>query len=198
MKQYIQKLRQDVATRIENLIRENNDTFKMDSLQNLDREDFLDSLVKESSVGKLKRALQDTSKDGNRDWLRVAITELSNTVGIAGVDRIVTDNRNSDMSEIYVYRIIVNDAATCKYCKRFYLDSDGSPKLYKLSTLLNNGSNVGKKTDAWKPTTMATHPNERCSAVIELKPGFALTPGGKVTYIGLDKWPDYIHQKLSD
>lgn len=195
-KQYIEKLKMDVVTRIEGFIRDNNDEYKFDALQNLDRTTFMDELVKESSLGKVRQKLRDSAKDGNRDWLRVALTEMSNAIGIGSVDRIVTDNRDADLDDVYVYRIIVGDALTCKYCRRFYGDVGEPPKLYRLSTLLSNGSNYGLKTDAWKPVSGATHPNTRTSQVIELKPGFALQPGGSVTYIGLAKWADYVHEAL--
>jgi arsenate reductase-like glutaredoxin family protein len=194
-KQYIDKLKLDMMTRVEGIIRENNDSYKMNALQNLDRQDALDELVKESTLGKLRQKLRDTSGDGNRDWMRVAVTEMSNAIGIASVDRIVSDNIESPLDEVYVYRIIVKDAKTCKWCRRFY-DEDDGPKLYRLSTLLGNGSNYGKKTDSWLPVVGATHPNERCSQMIELKPGFALNPDGSQTYIGLEKWKDYVLHKL--
>lgn len=196
-KQLIDKLKTDVITKIQSIIRENNDSYKMDALQNLNREDFIDDMIKESTLGKVKQKLKDTAKEANRDWTRIAITEVSNAIGIASVDRIVHDNSGSDLDDIYVFRITVKDAKTCKWCNRFYNDTDGTPRLYRLSTLLGNGSNFGKKTDDWKPVAGATHPNERCSQTIELKPGWKITSGGRVTYMGLDGWKQYISEKLS-
>lgn len=196
MKQYVEKMKLDVQTRVEGIIRQNNDEYKFNALRNLDRSDIADSLVKESSIGKVKQLLRDTAKDGTRDWQRVALTEMSNAIGVGSVDRIVTDNRSANMDDVFVYRVPVNDAITCKYCRRFYNDSDMSPKLYRLSTLLANGSNYNKKPETWQPVVGATHPNTRTSQIIELKPGFKLMPGGRVTYIGLDKWRDYVHEKL--
>lgn len=195
-RQLIDKMRATVATRIEGFIRDNNDDYKFDALQNLGRSDLMDDLVKESSIGKIKQKLRDSAKDGIRDWQRIAITEMSNAIGIGSVDRIVTDNRTADLDDVYVYRITVADSLTCKYCRRFYGEAGGPPKLYRLSTILSNGSNYGLKPDAWKPVAGATHPNERCSQIIELKPGFRLVAGGSVTYIGLAKWADYIHEVL--
>lgn len=195
-KQYIDKLKTDVVTRIEGFIRDNNDAYKFDALQNLDRDAALDELVKESSLGRVKQKLRDSAGDANRDWQRVALTEMSNAIGIGSVDRIVTDNRTADLDDIYVYRVIVGDALTCKYCRRFYGDVGNPPKVYRLSTLLENGSNYGLKQDQWRPVSGATHPNTRTSQVIELKPGFEVRPGGSVTYIGLTKWKDYIHEVL--
>lgn len=195
-RQYIEKLKLEAMTRVDAIIRENNDAYKNDALKNLDRSSFLDEMVKESTLGKVKQKLKDTSGEANRDWKRVAITEMSNAIGIASADRIVHDNRDSDLNQVYVFRITVKDSKTCKYCKRFYIDNDGSPKLYRLNTLLSNGSNYGKKADSWLPVCGATHVNERCSGMVELKPGFRLLKDGSVTYIGLDKWKDYILQKL--
>lgn len=198
LRQFIDKIRSDNLTRIEGIIRENNNAYKFDALRNLDRTDFADQLAKESSLGKVKQILKDTSKDGNRDWQRVALTEMSNAIGIGSVDRIVTNNRDKDPKEVYVYRVIVGDSLTCKYCRKFYGDVGEPPKIYRLSTLLANGSNYGLKTDEWKPVVGATHPNTRTSQIIELKPGFMLQPGGSVTYIGLDKWQDYVTENLTE
>lgn len=198
VKQLIDKMNMDISARIEGIIRENNDRYKFDALQNLNRTDLADELVKESSLGRVKQKLRDSSKDATRDWQRVALTEMSNAIGIGSVDRIVTNNRDNDLDEVYVYRVIVGDAVTCKYCRRFYGDVDESPKIYRLSTLLNNGSNYGKPTSEWRGVVGATHPNTRTSQIIELKPGFKVEPGGNVTYIGLDKWKDYILENLEE
>ena len=194
----LDKLKADWQARVEGIVRDSNNDYRFNALQNLDREDRLDSYIKANSVGKIKTELRDATKDGNRNWLRVATTETSNAIGIGSTDRIVSQNRSTPAEDIYVYRIVVLDAALCKYCRRFYQDSDGSPKVYKLSTLLANGSNYGRKAFQWKPVTTATHPNERCSQVIQLRPGWKVQPGGSVKFIGLDAWKDYIVDKLEE
>lgn len=195
-KQLVDKLKEGVKSRIEGFIRGNNDSYKMDALQNLDRSDELDQLVKESTLGRVKQKLRDSSGEANRDWQRVIVTELSNAIGAGSIDRIVTDNRGSDLNDVYVYRIVVNDALTCKYCRRFYGEPGDAPQVYRLSTLLAHGSNYGLKPENWRAVAGATHPNERCSQILELKPGFMVKPGGTVSYIGLAKWRDYIHEVL--
>lgn len=194
-KQYIEKLKMDVSTRIEGIIRQNNDQYKLNALQNIDRSFEADQLVKESSLGKVRQMLRDTAKEGNRDWQRVAVTEMGNAIGVASVDRIVGENKDKNLNEVFVYRIPVNDSKTCKYCRRFYNEED-SYKLYRLSTLLGNGTNYGRKTDQWLPVIGSTHPNSRTSQIIELPPGWIIGSGGKLKYIGLDKWSNYIHEKL--
>lgn len=196
MKASIDKMKQDVITRLLSIVNDNNQNHKFDVLKNPGREENMEKRVKESTVFKLKQKLRDTSGDANRDWLRVAITEISNTIGAGSVDRIVKENPSKAADEIYVYRIVTNDAALCKYCRNFYQDSDDSPKVYRLSTLLANGSNYGKRAADWLPVTGATHPNERCSQVIEIKRGWKVLPGGKQTYIGSEKWNEYIVNKV--
>jgi hypothetical protein len=196
MRNAIEKLKQDVTARIVGYIHNNNQNFKFHQLKNGGNPADSQKLMKEATISKLKQDLRDMSGDVNRDWLRVATTEMSNAIGIGSADRIVAQNKSKPMDEVYVYRIVVNDQALCKWCRRFYLDSDGSPVVYKLSTLLGNGSNYGKKTDAWQPVVGATHPNERCSQVIELKRGWKVLPGGKQTYIGPEAWDEYILNKL--
>lgn len=195
-KQYIEKIREETKSRIVAIIQENNTSYKFNALQNLNRDDITDHLVKESSLGRVKQLLKDTSKQANRDWQRVALTEMSNAIGVGSVDRIVTDNRDRDLEEVIVYRIPVNDAVTCRFCRKFYGDAGEIPKLYKLDTLLANGSNYGKSNSDWKPVVGATHPNTRTSQIIELKPGFKVSPGGTQTYIGLDKWKEWVFQHL--
>lgn len=194
--QLIEKLRMDVSTRLEGLIRESNNKYKADALQNLNRPDSQDELMKESMIGEIKQSLRDATGNANKDWDRIATTEVSNVIGLASTDRIVAKNQDKSMDEVYVFRI-TQGASACKYCKQFYVDSDGSPKVYRLSTLLSNGSNYGKKTADWKGTVTATHPNEKCSQVIELPPGYMVKPGGSITYIGIDAWNDYIVNKVT-
>ena len=192
----LDKLKTDSASQIEGLIRDANNGYRMNALQNLDRSEDLDRLVKESSLGKIKQKLRDYTKNGNRNWERIASTEVSNAIGLGSTDRIVSMNKDKKPDDIYVYRIVVDDAALCKWCRSFYQDDDGSPKVYKLSSLLNNGSNYGKKTSEWRPVIAATHPNERCGQVIELKPGWEVQPGGSVKFVGKEAWDEYILNKL--
>lgn len=195
-KQVLDKLKQDVMTKFEGIIRDKNNDYKLNALMNLNRDAAEDIIVKELTISEIKQELKDFAGEPNRNWDRIIATELSNAIGAGHVDRIVVDNSNKNMDNVLVYRIVVKDTHLCKFCNEFYVDTDGSPKVYRLSTLLANGSNYGKKTSAWNPVTLATHPNERCSGIIELKPGWAVNSTGNQYYIGLDKWKDYINKKV--
>lgn len=194
--QLIEKQRAEVTSRIVGFIRDNNNTFKNNALNDLDRPDHIESLMKESTLGDLKQRLRDYAGDANRDWTRIVNTEVSNAIGAGSADSIVVRNREKPSKDVYVFRINPNDSATCKYCREFYIDSDGSPKVYRLSTILGNGTNYGRKAINWQPVAGATHPNCRDSQLIELRPGWKVLPGGDLTFIGLEKWEDYIYDKV--
>ncbi len=188
--QLVEKLKVGAQTSIEGVVRE----------YNLDARNKLIQGITESpaseSMGKLKTKLRDISKDAVRDWRRISVTETANAVGMGSVDRVVAQNRGANFDQVYVFRIITPDAATCKWCRKFYQDEDGTPALYRLSTLLANGSNYGKKPQDWLAVIGATHPNERCSPLIQVKRGWRILSGGKLDFAGLEGWDDYVEKKL--
>lgn len=73
--------------------------------------------------------------------------------------------------EVLVYKDVYPGA--CKHCIKHYLTAGfGSrPIIFKLSELRANGSNVGKKVNAWVATLGSLHPYCRCT-VNELLSGF--------------------------
>lgn len=68
-------------------------------------------------------------------------------------------NPESDQSYISENGIISHN---CEWCHHFYLNNDGTPKVYKLAELQNNGTNIGKPKQAWKPVLGPTHIRCRC------------------------------------
>jgi hypothetical protein len=184
LRRQIEKQKRDVMDKFETILSDSKIENKLNLKETLDTE----------SIRKITQQFKDASAGYIRDWKRVAVTEVSNAVGLGSVDKIIENSKNPQ--ETYAFRIAKIDGKLCKECRKFYVDSDGSPKLYRLTTIVGNGSNYGKKRDAWKAVVGSTHPSDRCSPIIELKPGFKLLPGGSVTFIGHEEWPKYIAQKL--
>lgn len=54
-------------------------------------------------------------------------------------------------------------AGACNHCKTLYLKPDGKPKVFKLKTIISNGSNIGRKSKQWKATIPPIHPYCRCN-----------------------------------
>lgn len=125
-------------------------------------------------------------------WKTIVTTELNRASNFGSMDAIITNNPDKQPNEITAYKIGRVDNSLCKYCKEFWYTSDGvTPKTYKMSELMANGSNIGKKAKDWAPTIDSTHPN--CRHILhELKPGWGFK-GGKLEYVGKDH-DEHTHQ----
>lgn len=194
----VDKLSASTTSWVEGILREENLNFRNNELRNPGRPESVSRLIRESSVGKLKKALRDASGDASRNFDRIAVTETANAIGLGSADRVLSQTEDRNPQEVYVFRIPVNDSALCRKCREFYLDSDQSPAVYRLATLIGNGTNFGLKMSSWKPIVGATHPNDRESGVLELRPGWKVVAGGSLEYIGEDAWPKYIAKKVRD
>lgn len=158
--------------------------------------EILDSLLlKRETVSKMVVELRNKSGDMFRNWKRVAVTELTNTMNAGAVDQIVRNNPKRSAEEIYVYKAIPIDFKTCKICLRVYLDSDGAtPKVYSLSDLLSNGTNYGKNASDSLAVVGATHPNCR-GLLLQLPDGWGFIKGSQnLKYYG----PDFLWVRDKD
>jgi hypothetical protein len=61
-----------------------------------------------------------------------------------------------------VYKEVVKDDRLSPECRRLHCHEDWTPKVYKLSELVANGTNVGRAKSQWKAVIGGTHPNCRC------------------------------------
>lgn len=117
--------------------------------------------------GQLMAALSGAFVGFERDWLRVARTELqaahNEAVAAAGAAKYGPSAR--------VARVPERDGRTCEHCLRLYLDASGRPKVWALSALLANGTNHGRKPDQWLATLYPLHANCRCGTVV-VPPGY--------------------------
>lgn len=108
-------------------------------------------------IGSIIEKLEDNFTKG-------ATVALTNLVNNAAVDEVMTNNliNRIPTSDIRVYKRVKNDGRLCAWCNKFYTNKDGSPKVYRLTDLLANGSNDGLPKSAWKPVVGSTHPRCRC------------------------------------
>lgn len=136
-----------------------------------------EALLRRESVAKIAIALRDKTVDIYRDWRRVAVTELTNTMNAGAADQMTTQNKGLTSDQIYVYKAIPLDTNTCAQCIRLYLEADkATPKVYPLSELIANGTNKGLKQADWKAVVGATHPNCR-GTLLQLANGWGFEPG---------------------
>lgn len=61
-----------------------------------------------------------------------------------------------------VYKQVVRDDRLSPECRRLHTHEDWTPRIYRLSELVKNGTNVGRPKSQWKAVIGGTHPNCRC------------------------------------
>lgn len=154
---------------------------------------IFEGIERGDTIAQIASDLRDKTGEAYRDWKRVAATEISSAMNLGEADAIVERNPGKDSQEIYVFKYVNKDGATCKHCKRAYLNFDGSPKIFKLSELQANGNNYGVKAADYKPTIGPLHPLCRCH-LVELPPGFKFAEDNSITYAGLG-YEHYKNQK---
>lgn len=105
------------------------------------------------TVKQLASDLKWMSEDWGRDWDRIAVTEKHNAMQRGLADHY----RDRYGADSLVAKRSMPDA--CQHCKRVYLDPFGQPRIFKLSTLEANGTNVGRKANDWKAVVGPVHPH---------------------------------------
>jgi len=154
-------------------------------LKNTVKETMSDAMARKKTAKQMVSMLRDKTHDLAKDWDRVVTTELAQAQNLGALDAITENNPDKEPNEVYVYKTGPHDSKTCKWCKLFWFLGDGvTPKVYKLSELMANGSNYGKKQRDWLPTIENTHPNER-HFLMELPTGFGFI-NGKLSFIAKD------------
>lgn len=136
----------------------------------------------------VNRILQDNSRQGQEDFLRKEVVEgtlkkrtmrqIANEIAhktgdwSRDFDRIVeymsqsafeegkaaTIERQAQGEDPLVYKRVFHGA--CKHCIRLYLTRGigSAPKIFRLSELRANGTNIGRKVADWKPVLRQVHP----------------------------------------
>jgi hypothetical protein len=109
------------------------------------------------SVGKLRSDLGHASGDWSRDLARIAFQEKQNALQsgyVAEVAKVGGDDAR-------MFRLVAPTA--CVDCKRLYIGENGNPRIFTVNEVQANGSNYGRKRQAWLPVMEATHINCSCS-----------------------------------
>lgn len=118
------------------------------------------------SRDELARSLGRATKDWSRNFFRIS----SYLMHAAYDEGRAAQIRETFGDDAIVWKEVL--AGACDSCRKLYLkDQDsGEPRLFKLSALIANGSNIGVVKAAWKPVVGPTHPFCRCN-LKSLAPG---------------------------
>lgn len=147
-------------------------------LERVVRDKTAQNIAKRETAKQLKSDLGWASKDWTRDWDRIAVTEKQTAMQTGLADHIA--KRYGE--EALVAKRVMPDS--CRHCSRIYNGPDGNPRIFPLSTLVANGTNVGKKTAEWQAVIGTIHPHCSCQ-LLRIPDGYGfnkegeLVPGGK-------------------
>jgi hypothetical protein len=178
--QLIDNFTTKISTDISNIVNNNLLSYSQ-KLREIVPETLADAMLKKRTVKQIIQELKDKTEDHFKDWERITVTEIARANNLGATDAIIANNPDKDFKEIYVYKVGPDDGKKCKFCHKFWQLPDGTPRVYKLSELMANGTNYGKKQVDWQATIEPTHP--RCREILlELPLGYGFK-AGKLTYI---------------
>jgi len=111
----------------------------------------------------------------NKDWGRIVDTEYNNIFQQGRAEAI----KEKSGKDAIVFKDVYDGA--CKHCIKAYLTAGigSEPKIFKLSELQANGTNIGKKVADWQPVVSSMHPHCRCT-LRELPPNYEWDAENKV------------------
>lgn len=139
-----------------------------------------DGIESHTPISTIAGKLSSLTGDIERDWHRVAQSEMWNAKLYGEVISILTGESplSQDKEDTIVFKRPAHNA--CPHCVKHYLEKDGkTPRLFKLSELLNNGSNIGNKSIDYKAVLGIMHPN--CVCVLGIMPkGYEFDSEGKL------------------
>lgn len=155
-----------------------------------------------AAAAEVSHRIYDAAKDLRSAWLRTTHTELHNATEESKAIVLAQHHPDRDPR---VFLEVRKDG--CSFCKLLYLRPDGvTPRVFKLSQLLANGSNVGRKANRptlkgknateWKPVVGAAHPFCMCR-LRHLSEGMGFNAQGEMVYVGVKKSTD-VHVELLD
>ena len=132
---------------------------KRDAYEKVIKDSAEEAILNNETTQQLKSKLGHKTGDWSRDFTRIADYIMHDAYD-RGRAEAIKDNYGKDAE---VYRSVYQGA--CKHCIRLYLTNGigSEPKIFKLSELEANGSNIGVKVVDWNPVLGSTHPFCRCT-----------------------------------
>jgi len=119
-----------------------------------------------SSIYKILRDFFDSFKEKTFDAANTlaknlvsSVRSISNNLFEIGIVDGILKGRNPE--DVKVIKITWPGA--CKYCIREYMNFDGTPKVFTMKQLLDNGNDLYRRPEDYKPVIGCLHFNCRCT-----------------------------------
>ncbi|HUV11464.1 MAG TPA: hypothetical protein VMX12_10840, partial [Acidimicrobiia bacterium] len=129
-----------------------------DQIRDVVRDKVAANRLRKESVAALKRDLGREVKDWTREWYRLALTETNNAIQLGTAAQLEDDHGDPKVSKL-------PRPDACRACLDLYTEDGTTPRIFRLSELRANGSNVGRPRAQWKATIEAMHPHCACVLV---------------------------------
>jgi len=189
--QHVRGLGNKLDTVVGHILVDADDKLRRQRLTKIQRE-VARGVDERATAAEVAKRIRDATMDLRRDWLRVAHAEMHNAVEEAKA--IVLAHRSPDRDPRVFKR---PNPSACAFCVLLYLKPDKvTPRVFRLSELLANGTNVGRQArrpslsgrsrTQWKAVIGAVHPFCRCPLQV-LPAGMGFDKKGAMIYIGLKK-----------
>jgi hypothetical protein len=117
------------------------------------------NIAARETVRQLRSDLGHATGDWTRDLDRIAMTEKQ-TAMQEGTAAAIAKRRGPKARVAKLYA-----PNCCDNCRRLYQGQDGAPRIFELSELEDNGTNVGRKVAEWLPVVGTTHPHCLCTLI---------------------------------
>ncbi len=128
--------------------------------QKIIKEETEKAILERKTVKELASQLANRTQDWSRDWMRIADYNLHFAFSQGKAEQIA--KRYGVQAKVY-FEVL---PTACPECKKLYLDKLGVPKIFNLSEIINNGSNIGRKQKDWKAVNSPLHPRCRCELYV--------------------------------
>jgi hypothetical protein len=124
------------------------------------KQEIATGLEYQKTVANIAHTISEKTGDWSRDFERIVAYNSHQAIEEGKAAMI---QRNAEGEEALVYKLVFNGA--CNHCITLYLTNGAGsePRIFKLSELKKNGTNIGRKTKEWKATIGPIHPYCRCS-----------------------------------
>lgn len=143
-----------------NIIIENSKKQRL-QYENILKETIASGVEQEKTAREIASDLGHATQDWAKDFDRIADFVLHEAFDTGKAQSILRKAEEAG-EEAFGYKEVYEGA--CEHCISLYLtDGIGSkPKIFRISTLISNGTNIGRTTKEWKPVIGSTHPWCRC------------------------------------
>ena len=138
------------------------------------REEVGAAVLTKPTAREVARRIRQRVGDIARNFDRIAETELQAVHNEGQIFQAV----ELDGEEARVARI--PESGACSSCRALFIDpTTDSPRVFMVSDLAANGTNVGRPRRSWSATAYPVHPNCRCDT-IPLSPDQTVTASGRI------------------